>query len=720
MSLRQEIETWVSALKHYDGQEYDAALYAFEQIADTSKILFNCGIIHATLGEHGRAVDCYSRSTQLDQYLAIAYFQQGVSNFLMGDFEEALANFNDTLLYLRGNRYIDYSQLGLKFKLHSCEALFNRGLCYYYLQQREAAMSDLLFASQEKAVPDHNVIDEAIKERAEGYTVFSIPVGIVYRPNEAKVKNLRTKDYLGRARLIAQQQNNRHERRQLSAQDLSSSLAFDGDGSYAAMHLVKPGLSSRNRQQSEPPLHRAVFPPTPPPEMDRPLSLEETHKATPQPHSDLPLRPAHQRRSSETTTTSPSQSTTSLRRPPNKPTKLDLSIAAFSQSPAEHQSPPHFSNAPSTRRPTAVPRSASERPSNRCPAPSNIDTSFSFTSQTQVQTQAQRPRDRLSLLDPPRHGQGAEGDDPASSPEQLAPVTYRGHRRSLSGGTMRGSWSDLGSVRGSVRGRRSGTGAVRDRIDEGDETAGESSDGALGGFRREGDGRGEQCRDSGIESCRDVRDSARDSGTSSQEDTTPTSEASSADVEGFEMVGERWGGVGAVKTPPLPRRNPSRKRADSVELLREVRREGSRVREGSRAREGSRFREGSRVREGRRQGSRSRVMREVVEDEQPPGVKRVRVKLHAESDTRFLMIGPETGFGEMLEMVKGKLGISGECKVKMRDEEGDFVTVGDGEDWEMCLDGVRRTALVEWEGALHEGVGDVGELGKLDLWVSAL
>lgn len=103
----------------------------------------------------------------LDLYLAIAYFQQGVSNFLLGDFEEALANFNDTLLYLRGNKWIDYEQLGLRFKLHACEALFNRGLCYLYLQQKEAGLQDLSFAAKEKAVPDHDVIDEAIREHAE-------------------------------------------------------------------------------------------------------------------------------------------------------------------------------------------------------------------------------------------------------------------------------------------------------------------------------------------------------------------------------------------------------------------------------------------------------------------------------------------------------------------------------------------------------------------------
>lgn len=112
-------------------------------------------------------MDCYQRAIALDKYLAIAYFQQGVSNFLIGDFEEALANFNDTLLYLRGNTTIDYEQLGLKYKLYSCEVLFNRGLCYIYLQEIESGMNDLTYAAKEKAKPDHDVIDEAIAETAE-------------------------------------------------------------------------------------------------------------------------------------------------------------------------------------------------------------------------------------------------------------------------------------------------------------------------------------------------------------------------------------------------------------------------------------------------------------------------------------------------------------------------------------------------------------------------
>ncbi|KAK7751311.1 hypothetical protein SLS62_006717 [Diatrype stigma] len=174
---------------------------------------------------------------------------------------------------------IDYAQLGLLFKLYSCEVLFNRGLCYIYLQQKEAGMQDLMFAVKEKVVEDHNVIDEAIREEAEGYTVFSIPVGVVYRPNEAKVRNLKTKDYLGKARLVAAS-----DRANAFTGFAGSEIKNAGRGpdikddrpidniSFAATNLVKPELRSR-KQQSEPPTSRNAFPPTPPPENDKPQQL---------------------------------------------------------------------------------------------------------------------------------------------------------------------------------------------------------------------------------------------------------------------------------------------------------------------------------------------------------------------------------------------------------------------------------------------------------------
>ena len=67
--LGQEIETWVAALASYDNNEFDVALKVFDQISDTSKILFNCGVIYATLGEHEKAVSRADRGNRMEYVL---------------------------------------------------------------------------------------------------------------------------------------------------------------------------------------------------------------------------------------------------------------------------------------------------------------------------------------------------------------------------------------------------------------------------------------------------------------------------------------------------------------------------------------------------------------------------------------------------------------------------------------------------------------------------
>ncbi|KAJ5963686.1 Tetratricopeptide-like helical [Penicillium vulpinum] len=341
--LKKEIETWVQALDAYDNQEFEESLRCFDQIADTSKILFNCGVIYATLGEHQKAVECYQRAVGLDRYLAIAYFQQGVSNFLLGDFEEALANFNDTLLYLRGNTSIDYEQLGLLFRLFSCEVLFNRGLCYIYLRQMNPGIQDLEYAAKEKVTSDHDVIDDAIRENADGYTVFSIPVGVLYRPNAAKVKNLKTKDYLGKARLVAASDRNQSSDHQWNPIAIDKEALQNREGvSFAASHLVRQNLSSRTRQQSEPPLNRNVFPPTPPPD-DRSVSTASA--------SGSQSAPGHHRSSS-------------LRgaRPPRL--DLDRAGASLERRPSQHELSSTEKPRIGTTRTASEPRGPSSRQNN--------------------------------------------------------------------------------------------------------------------------------------------------------------------------------------------------------------------------------------------------------------------------------------------------------------------------------------------------------------------
>lgn len=68
----------------------------------------------------------------------------------------------------------DYEQLGLKFRLYSAEVLFNRGLCMVNMGEMEKGLQMMQEARREKATEEHNVIDEALVDQGQGYTVFSI------------------------------------------------------------------------------------------------------------------------------------------------------------------------------------------------------------------------------------------------------------------------------------------------------------------------------------------------------------------------------------------------------------------------------------------------------------------------------------------------------------------------------------------------------------------
>ncbi|KAI9471808.1 MAG: hypothetical protein EXX96DRAFT_581748 [Benjaminiella poitrasii] len=149
---------------------------------------FNIGLIFATVEDHDHALGAYTKAIAMDPYFAVAYFQRGVSNFIKNDMEAARRDFDQTYQKLRGNQIINYQQLGLCFRLYSCEVLFNRGICQLYLGKIDAGLTDLYHAQKARMTEEHDVIDQAVKDRGKGYSVFSIPPLVIFRPPENKLK----------------------------------------------------------------------------------------------------------------------------------------------------------------------------------------------------------------------------------------------------------------------------------------------------------------------------------------------------------------------------------------------------------------------------------------------------------------------------------------------------------------------------------------------------
>jgi hypothetical protein len=95
---------------------------------------------------------------------------------------------------LRGNQIINYQQLGLSFRLYCCEVLFNRGICQLYLGKMDAGLTDLYHAQKARMTEEHDVIDQAVKDRGKGYSVFSIPPAVLFRPPENRLRQLQGVD----------------------------------------------------------------------------------------------------------------------------------------------------------------------------------------------------------------------------------------------------------------------------------------------------------------------------------------------------------------------------------------------------------------------------------------------------------------------------------------------------------------------------------------------
>lgn len=81
-----------------------------------------------------------------------------------------------------------------------------------------------------------------------------------------------------------------------------------------------------------------------------------------------------------------------------------------------------------------------------------------------------------------------------------------------------------------------------------------------------------------------------------------------------------------------------------------------------------------------------------------PEIRKVRVKVHAQEDTRYILIGIAIEFPDLVERIRQKFGIRKRFKVKVRDDDlpdGDMITMGDQDDLDMAMMTVKAKARKE-------------------------
>ncbi|KAJ6468247.1 hypothetical protein C8R45DRAFT_1018028 [Mycena sanguinolenta] len=203
MSLKDELKLWQDARNGINDGDYKKTLRCFSRMPPSATISTNMGLLHAAMGDHEKALRRFTDATERDSYLTISYFQRGVSHFLLERYRPAGRDFKRAWLSLRGNEEINYEQLGLNFRLFASEVLFNLGLSRIRLGCMDKGMSYLEKAKRLTMIEDHDLIEDVISQKGEGFTVFSIAPGVLYWPSEMRLKSIHRKDFIGKATLIA-------------------------------------------------------------------------------------------------------------------------------------------------------------------------------------------------------------------------------------------------------------------------------------------------------------------------------------------------------------------------------------------------------------------------------------------------------------------------------------------------------------------------------------
>ncbi|XP_042318895.1 neutrophil cytosol factor 2 isoform X2 [Sceloporus undulatus] len=206
MALVETIRLWNEGVSAADRKDWTAALAAFTSVQNpSSKICFNIGCIHLIMGNLEEAQQAFTRSTNNDKHLAVAYFQRGTVAYQMENYEAALSDLKEALAQLRGNNLIDYKILGLQFKLLACEVLYNIALACAKLDDWKNAEEHMIKAVNLKTGSRHSKIDKAMESilKQRFFDPIVIPEGKLFRPNEKQVAQLEKKDYLGKATVVA-------------------------------------------------------------------------------------------------------------------------------------------------------------------------------------------------------------------------------------------------------------------------------------------------------------------------------------------------------------------------------------------------------------------------------------------------------------------------------------------------------------------------------------
>ncbi|CAO2598433.1 NADPH oxidase activator 1 [Lemmus lemmus] len=205
-SLGDQVRGWHQGVLAVARKDWDRALCLFSDIQEPrAKMCFNMGCVRLMAGDLETALRTFDQAVTKDPCMAVGFFQRGVANFQLERFQEAVSDFLLALAQLRGNAAIDYTQLGLHFKLHAWEVLYNMASAQCQAGLWTEAADTLAEAISKWPEGAQDILDTALDQvrKQVPLQLRQVPKGEVFQPPRQSLHHLQPMDFLGKAKVVA-------------------------------------------------------------------------------------------------------------------------------------------------------------------------------------------------------------------------------------------------------------------------------------------------------------------------------------------------------------------------------------------------------------------------------------------------------------------------------------------------------------------------------------
>ncbi|XP_074066711.1 NADPH oxidase activator 1 [Macrotis lagotis] len=206
MSYRDLVQGWHDAVQAWDRKDWTLALELFFRIKEpSSKICFNIACVYLLTGNTEAALQALDQTVSKDSCLAVGFFLRGVVHFQLERFSEALSDYDLALVNLRNNTFIDYKQLGLRYKLQAWEVLYNMGAVQCQLGLWEEATKSLEKAISKRTEGSSAILEAALDQIRKRIflDLLQFPKDEIFRPRKKDVEQLNSMDFLGKPKVIS-------------------------------------------------------------------------------------------------------------------------------------------------------------------------------------------------------------------------------------------------------------------------------------------------------------------------------------------------------------------------------------------------------------------------------------------------------------------------------------------------------------------------------------